>query len=92
MLDNTTQSLSEYRGAFDQAKMIAQTLVEKWGAQTTFENVRVRIIKRHYEELCEDEHLSNAERYFRVNVFYPNLDTVINQLSQRFNSMRETSV
>ena len=46
--DNTIQSLSEYRGAFDQAKIKAQTLAEKWGSQTTFENVRVRRMKYHY--------------------------------------------
>ena len=39
LLDNTIQSLSEYRGALDQAKVKAQTLGEKWGSQTTFENV-----------------------------------------------------
>ena len=39
LLDNTIQSLSGYRGAFDQTKVKAQTLAEKWGSQTTFENV-----------------------------------------------------
>ncbi|KAK9954687.1 hypothetical protein ABG768_016736 [Culter alburnus] len=66
-------------------------LEKKWGSQTTFENVRVGRVKRHYDELCEDERLSNAECYFRVNIFNSNLDVIINQLSQRFNSMRATS-
>ena len=83
LLDNTIQSLSEYRGAFDQAKVKAQTLAEKWESQTTFENVRVRRMKCHYDQLCEEERLSNTERYFRVNIFNANLDTIINQLSQR---------
>ena len=49
LLDNTIQILSEYRGALDQAKIKAQTLAEKWGSQTTFENVRVRRMKCHYD-------------------------------------------
>lgn len=69
LLDNAIQSLSEYRGAFDQVKITARMLAEKWGSQTTFENVRVRRMKRHYDELCEDERLSNTECYFRVNIF-----------------------
>jgi len=91
LLENSIQILSEYRGAFDQAKTTAQTLADKWGAQNTFEDVRVRRVKRHFDELCEDERLSNAESYFRVNIFNANLDIIINQLSQRFTSMRATS-
>ena len=48
LLDNTIQSLSEYRGAFDQAKVKARTFAEKWGSQPTFENVRVKRMKCHY--------------------------------------------
>ena len=42
LLENTILILSEYRGAFDQAKTTAQTLADKWGAQNTFEKVRGR--------------------------------------------------
>ena len=91
LLENTILILSEYRSAFDQAKTTAQTLAEKWGAQNSFENVRGRRVKRHFDELCEDERLSNAESFFRVNIFNANLDIIIHQLSHRFTSMRATS-
>ena len=48
-------------------------------------------MRRHYDELCEDERLSDPESNFRVNVFNASLDIIINQLLQRFVSLRETS-
>lgn len=90
LLQNTIQVLSDYRSAFDQAKASAQTLAIKWGAQTSFENVRARRVKRHFDELSEDERLTDAERYYRVQIFNATLDIIISQLSQRFASMRAT--
>ena len=90
LLENSIQVLSDYRRAFDQAKATAQTLANKWGVQSTFENVRARRVKRHFDELSEDERLTDAERYFKVQVFNATLDIIISQLSQRFASMRET--
>ena len=51
LLENTIRILSEYRGSFDQAKTTAQTLSDKWGAQNTFEKVRGRRVKRHFDGL-----------------------------------------
>lgn len=48
-------------------------------------------VKHHFDELCEDERLSDGESYFRINVFNANLDIIISQLSQRFISMHETN-
>ena len=90
LLDNIIQILSDYRGAFDQVKATAQTLANKWGAKDTFENVRIKRVKRHFDELSEDMRLSDAETYFRVHIFNANLDIIISQLSQRFSSMRAT--
>uniref|UniRef100_A0A3B3RTZ4 HAT C-terminal dimerisation domain-containing protein n=1 Tax=Paramormyrops kingsleyae TaxID=1676925 RepID=A0A3B3RTZ4_9TELE len=90
LLENSIQILSDYRSAFDQAKATAQMLASKWGVQTTFENVRPRRVKRHFDELSEDERLTNAEKYFRVQIFNATLDIIISQLSQRFSCMRET--
>ena len=48
-------------------------------------------MSRHNDELCEDERFSDPESHFRVNVFNASLDIIINQLLQRFVSLRETS-
>ena len=97
LLENAIKSLTDYRNAFEEAKTTAQTLANKWGGRTqdpiqlTFQNVRGRRVKRHFDELAEDQRLSNAESYFRVNIFYADLDIIINQMTQRFNTMRATS-
>ena len=67
-----------------------QTLANKWGAKDIFENVQIKRVKRHFDELSEDMRLSDAETYFRVHIFNANLDIINRQLSQRFGSMRAT--
>ncbi|KAI4809403.1 hypothetical protein KUCAC02_018286 [Chaenocephalus aceratus] len=48
-------------------------------------------MKRHFDELSQDERLSDGESRFRMNVFNASLDIINSQLSQRFTSMRETN-
>ena len=91
LLENIIQTLSTYRHDFGQVKRTAQNLVAKWGAQSEFMEMHRGRVKRHFDELCEDERLSNGESYFRINVFNASLDIIISQLSQRFISMRETN-
>ncbi|QQP34640.1 Hypothetical protein FKW44_022593 [Caligus rogercresseyi] len=53
LLENAIKTMSEYRNAFEEAKITTQTLATKWGGrahnpiQLTFENVRTRRVKRH---------------------------------------------
>ena len=47
-------------------------------------------MKQHYDELCEDERLSDPESHFRVNVFNASLDIIVNQLLQSFVALCET--
>lgn len=90
LLQNTVQILTAYRDDFAEVKRTAQNLAERWGVQSEFTNTRKRSVKRHFDELCEDERLSDAESHFRINVFNASLDIIISQLSQRFTSMRKT--
>ncbi|KAF3844231.1 hypothetical protein F7725_013572 [Dissostichus mawsoni] len=76
LLQNTIQALSAYRDDFDQSE---------------FTEIRKRRMKRHFDELSQDERLSDGESRFRINVFNASLDIINSQLSQRFTSMRETN-
>ncbi|KAJ4947940.1 hypothetical protein JOQ06_009969 [Pogonophryne albipinna] len=91
VLQNTIQALPAYRDDFDQVKRTAQNLAERWGAQSEFTEIRKRRMKRHFDELSQDERLSDGESRFRINVFNASLDIINSQLSQRFTSMRETN-
>ncbi|KAJ4927924.1 hypothetical protein JOQ06_015725 [Pogonophryne albipinna] len=88
VLQNTIQALSAYRDDFDQVKRTAQNLAERWGAQSEFTEIRKRRMKRHFDELSQDERLSDGESRFRINVFNASLDIINSQLSQRFTSMQ----
>lgn len=91
LLQNAISVLTEYREQFDEAKSTTLALATKWGSQTQFETTRARKVKRHFDELCEDSRLSDAESNFRVNVFNACLDIIIQQLSQRFTSLHGTA-
>ncbi|KAK0140154.1 Zinc finger MYM-type protein 1 [Merluccius polli] len=91
LLQNAIRTLKEYRTKFDEAKSFTLALALKWGSQTQFENTRLRKVKRHFHDLCEDSRLSDGEHYFRVNVFYGCLDVIIQQLSHRFVSLNRTA-
>ncbi|KAK5919631.1 hypothetical protein CgunFtcFv8_023505 [Champsocephalus gunnari] len=91
VLQNTIQALSAYRDDFDQVKRTAQNIAERWGVQSEFTEIRKRRMKRHFDELSQDERLSDGESRFRINVFNASLDIINSQLSQRFTSMRETN-
>jgi len=90
LLENALTVLKEYREQFDEVKSATVELATKWGSETDFETTRLRKVKRHFDELCEDSRLGDAERHFRVNVFYACLDIIIQQLSQRFRSLHRT--
>ncbi|KAJ4941078.1 hypothetical protein JOQ06_027365 [Pogonophryne albipinna] len=91
VLQNRIQAPFAYRDDFDQVKRTAQNLAERWGAQSEFTEIRKRRMKRHFDELSQDERLSDGESRFRINVFNASLDIINSQLSQRFTSMRETN-
>jgi hypothetical protein len=90
LLDYAIRDLSAFREHFEDAKQTAKGLSEKWGVNKTFENTRARKVKAHFDELCQDERLADAESYFRVHVFNACLDIVISQLTQRFSGLRST--
>lgn len=47
-------------------------------------------MKAHFDELCQDQRLADAESHFRVSVFNACLDIVTFQLTQRFKGLRAT--
>uniref|UniRef100_H3A162 DUF4371 domain-containing protein n=1 Tax=Latimeria chalumnae TaxID=7897 RepID=H3A162_LATCH len=84
LLCKVTEDLAMFQNNFKEAKSSAIKLLEKWGGQTKFEEKRVRKVKRHFDELCEDERLANSESFFKVNVFY----RCLNKLTNHFQSLQ----
>lgn len=69
LLQSSIRTLQEYREQFDEAKASTLALAVKWGCNSQFTATRVKKVKRHFDDLSEDSRLSDAEHYFRVNVF-----------------------
>ncbi|XP_026483030.1 zinc finger MYM-type protein 1-like [Ctenocephalides felis] len=83
------EELEKYRHDFENLKLEANSIAEKWSITPEFSKTRQRKVKRHFGELCEDERLQDPESLFKVNIFYRVLDIIINQLKSRFYPMSE---
>lgn len=87
LLKTTINSIKELRNNSVQCKQTAIELCAEWKIEAKFSNKRARKVKRHFDELCEDERLNDAEQHYKVMVFYGSLDIIIQQLSVRFKSV-----
>ena len=87
LLNDTTEQLQRYRHEFSEVKNSAETVAKTWGTECVFKSKRKIRTKKFFDELSEDQRLHDPEQMFKVNVFYANLDIIINQMKNRFNSM-----
>lgn len=90
-LETVSKNLTNIRNNFEGMKNSATDLANAWGVNTQFEDKRSKRVKKHFDELCQDERLTDSEKHFKVSVFYATLDTVISQLTTRFEAMKEIS-
>ena len=58
------------------------------GKEAAFRKKRQRRKKKNFDEICEDDRLTDSEHYFQTAVFFHGIDTVISQLSCSFEGMR----
>lgn len=50
--------------------------VNRWGVSSQFQNKRSRKVKKHYDELCQDERLSSdSKKNFQTSTFNTILDS-----------------
>ncbi|XP_065680503.1 uncharacterized protein LOC136094486 [Hydra vulgaris] len=52
-------------------------------------NIRVRRVKRHYDEYAADEPIQNPEKKLEVTFFNPLLDTCLSTINERFEQLNE---
>jgi len=64
-------------------------MCDKWGISKDYHEVRSKFAIKHFEEVDGDRRLNVTENNFKVRVFLPVIDTVIFQLSNRFNGLKE---
>ncbi|XP_063791681.1 zinc finger MYM-type protein 1-like [Pseudophryne corroboree] len=90
LICNAIESLTLFRNHFEEAKITAINMSEKWNVEAKFASKRRIRVKKQFDELCEDERLNDAESSFKVNIFCGCLDIIVAQLSNRFRSLDAT--
>ncbi|XP_073537599.1 uncharacterized protein [Phyllobates terribilis] len=88
LLGNALLKITEMRERFEALVSEASDVCSRWGIKNEFHQNRVRKVKKHFDELCEDERLADPTTCFRVTVFYPMVDTLCTQLHRRFEGMK----
>lgn len=93
LLSNLLNGLCKLRNqnSFNSLLNESKDLTKEWRVTTVFKNKRRKITKRFFDDLSEDERISDPESYFKVNVYYCCLDILISQTKQRFQSLCELS-
>lgn len=86
-LNETLRKICHIRTNFTEIKDKAVVLANSFNIRPVFENKRKRKVKKFYDELLEDERLSDAEQLFKVDIFFCTLDILANQLKIRFESI-----
>ncbi|VVC46133.1 Hypothetical protein CINCED_3A020731 [Cinara cedri] len=61
----------------------------KWNVTPKFSNKRTIKVKRFYDELCQDQRHSQGCQYFKTQVLYRCIDTVVTQLRTRYVGLNE---
>nr|CAI5839375.1 unnamed protein product [Callosobruchus analis] len=89
LLSNLLNRLCQLRNqnSFNGLLNESKDLAKEWGVTTVFKNSRRKITKHFFDELSQDERISDPESYFKVNVYYCCLDILISQTKERFQSL-----
>lgn len=88
LLENALLNVTKMRERFEDLVSEASKTCERWGITKEFRQGRFKKVKKHFDELSEDERLKDPESNFKVTVFYPMINTIRTQLRHRFLGMK----
>ncbi|XP_067127194.1 uncharacterized protein [Centruroides vittatus] len=83
LLKNCSEFVKEYRGYLS-ALITARKIASHAGIDFIFKPVRSQRKNRLFEYAAVDETSTDSEELFKMNVFYPIIDTIENALVTRF--------
>ncbi|KAL4084862.1 hypothetical protein QTP88_027741 [Uroleucon formosanum] len=91
LIKNTMENMLKIRDNFNNFMEEANSKALQWNVTPEFSCKRTRKVKKFYDELCQDQRLSQGNRYFETQVVYRCIDTVVSQLKTRFEGLSEIS-
>ncbi|KAE9522499.1 hypothetical protein AGLY_017092 [Aphis glycines] len=87
-LQKATESIEKMRQEYDKIIDNARKLCETWNIPFKFDKKRQRFAVRHFDEVDGDYRLTVMEDNFKINVFYPVINTTLMQLRERFKGIQ----
>ncbi|XP_072389531.1 zinc finger MYM-type protein 1-like [Diabrotica undecimpunctata] len=87
LLDDCKEFLSNLRQNYTSFLQESKDFATNCGLPCTFKIKRFGKVKKHFDELLQDQRISNPKERYRIGVLFGNLDVVIQQIQARFLSM-----
>jgi hypothetical protein len=79
------------RVSWENIVLTAQALAGVWNTNSTFTQVRARRAPVFHDELTPGDRINDNEERFKVQIFYPIVDTALQQLEWRFKGQKEVT-
>jgi len=67
----------------------AKEISKKWGVPLDIVQTRERVATKYFDEIDGDRRLNITKSNFKIKIFLPLIDTVLNQLKIRFESLKD---
>lgn len=87
LLKNCSEFVKQYRHSFSSTIITAKEIASLAEINPVFKAVRSRRKKRSFEYEAVDETPTDPEELYKMNVFYPMIDTIENTLVTRFQQL-----
>lgn len=87
-LSHASEKLQHLRRNFSEFFLEAKQLALTWNISCELKQKRRRTVKRYFDEIASDYRIDNPLKAFEINIFNTSLDIAINQIKNRFVSLR----
>lgn len=88
-LNDSFSSIQNLRDDYTNIVKYAKEMCKKWGVPLDMAKTRQRLATKYFDEVDVDRRLNITESNFKIKIFLPLIDTVLNQLRMRFESLKE---
>ncbi|KAL4103836.1 hypothetical protein QTP88_019171 [Uroleucon formosanum] len=88
-LNDSFSSIQNLRDDYTNIVKYAEEMCKKWGVPLDVVQTRQRLATKYFDEVDGDCRLNITESNFKIKIFLPLIDTVLNQLRVRFESLKE---
>ncbi|XP_016664891.1 52 kDa repressor of the inhibitor of the protein kinase-like, partial [Acyrthosiphon pisum] len=89
MIQMAVTSTQDIRDNYQHILNISKELYKKWNIPVTYPNERKKQAVKYFDEIYGDRRLNTNEDNFKVQIFFPVMDSVLSQLVARFKGTHE---